>query len=217
MPMLRAARLGDLINDGMKDSAFSKRKFLPQDAFEEVMVKENVKRELMRSKIYREDLLDFIMENARRVFATLVRSRLVHRASKLDIYKFTDKYLPVELEDGQIKSLKGAPADDPALSWFQIWSDADDEEERVDGEGTIGEEKTINTDEIRSFCNDQWLFLAPVFTRESIMDELHEDCLLPFIKYERKTGGGYSFLHQGVVHKAHEKVLDGVSCKLHLL
>lgn len=118
MARLRAARLGDLIDGNTVDSTFSKRKFLPQNAFETVMIKENIKRELIRGKIYNEDLLNFIMGNARMVFATLVRSRLVHRAVNLDASKFTDKYLPVELEDGQVKSLKGAPADDPALSWF---------------------------------------------------------------------------------------------------
>ena len=218
--------LDSRIEKRLERSAFSKRRFLPQDAFEKLLTRGNIQKELKENGIDNEELLDFIVERGRKIFAILVRSSLVKHVSTLQEHLITDRYLPVEQDGSQVTSLSGPSMDDPALDWFRTWrseavssySDSSNDEDLSDEADISSDDECIHggvdKSEIRKFCEAQWLFLSPVFTKESIMEELHQDCPLPFLEYDAKTGGGYSTLYEGVIHQAHQTVLIEVSVHL---
>ena len=212
-----AKTLGELIEDGLEDSEFSKSKFLAYSIFNGLSTEHNIRKELKNHGVKRrKDLVYFIYSDAKNVFAILVRARLVSRAKNLDTCKFTDKYLPVEFEAGRVKSMSGVALDDPALEWFQTWTTtvpSGSSDEAADEQSTRPATQTIDNDEIITFCNNQGFVLAPIFTADNTIEELYKYCPLTFLTYENKLGegGGYSSLNQGQIHGDHQKILGEVS------
>jgi hypothetical protein len=200
-------------------SAFSNRRFLPQDAFEELLTEENIRTELRRAEILEDSLLEFIWRKARKVFAVLVYSNLVKYATNLQQYCFTDQCLPVEQNESRVISLTSLSEDDPALEWFGTWRDEESSDTfPSDGEGDsraaeCSDSASSDGDEraIHKFCQDQWHVLAPVFDKSSIIVELHQEHPLPFLSFVAKGSGGFSLIHVGEIHSAHQKVLNDVS------
>jgi hypothetical protein len=212
--------LDSRIHNRLKRSAFSKQDFLPQDAFEELLTEENIRIELRRARISQDDsLLEFILKRARKVFTILVYSNLVKHAANLQEFCFTDRCLPIEQNGSQVISLTSLSGDDPVLGWFKSWSvEGSSEYSLSDNEGDsnaddLSDSTSSDGDEraIRKFCQDQWLVLSPVFDKSSIMIELHQNCRLPFLSFESRGGGGFSLIHVGEIHPAHQMVLDDVS------
>lgn len=80
-----------------------------------------------------------------------------------------------------MKSLSGAPKDDPALSWFRYSKDR--------FQNTKAHVTWIN-----NFCRAQWMFLAPAFTDLEIVYPLHDQSSLPFNTHnvEANTGANRS-------------------------
>jgi hypothetical protein len=189
---------------GLEQSKFSKRQFLPHDIFDELLTKGVVEEEMHKVNCEcKPVLLDFVMNHSRKVFAILVYTGLVKRASNLLEYKFMDKHLPILREDNTFTSFN-LLADDMALKWFQSW---------IEG----GVQTTQNpSQDLVSFYDAQWIFLAPVFTKHSIMEQPHDSCPLPFLNYDKEEvedWGSFSSLYKGRIHKAHtEYPNEGSHC-----
>ncbi|KAI4604853.1 hypothetical protein J4E80_010892 [Alternaria sp. BMP 0032] len=179
--------LYDVIYEKLVRSEFSRAKFLPQDDFDELLTEETIKEELDKfaPRFARRSLIEYISKYARKTFAILVIQAKVHKAVNLETTTFKDEYLPIDNEDSCLTSLSGVSKDLPGWRWFRSWT----KQEKND------------------FCDQQWLYLVPVFGDDSEMEELHPDCRLPFLKSQSKgEGGSFSFLHQATIHHAHHAV-----------
>jgi hypothetical protein len=179
--------LYDDIKDALTYSEFSRGDFLPQDDFETLVTERAIEAELNKviQGTYNPSLVEYIATYARKTFATLVIQDKVHKAAKLEKFKFDDKYLPIAQCEGGITSLSGLPKDRYAWKWFSNWR----KQEKDD------------------FCARQWIFLAPTFKEHSTMEELHRDCRLPFVACDSKReGGSFSLLHKATIHRAHQTV-----------
>ncbi len=206
-------RLAEQIGDRLIKSAFSNSQFLPQSDLVDLMSESNIKRELRKSGVKRNpELVKFIREDAKIVFAILSYRDLVKYVEGINIFNFTDDFLPVDQKSHQITSLRGYLKDENALNWFLTWGkekpttasksfdDTDDS-----GDDGMTESSQIDWANITSFCDTQWLFLAKVFSRKSIFEPIHDRCPLPIIEYQEDVGvGGFSALHRGRIHPAHQ-------------
>jgi hypothetical protein len=190
--------LSDLIDHRSVESEYSKRKFLPEDALEELLVEENILEELKANDVENpEALACYIVDHARRTFAILVSCCLVAQASTLEQYQFTDNHLPIALDTDGVYSASGNYArDEPVLDWFTSWNS----------------NKRLRPQQVKNFCKEQWPFLAKVFTQELVIEELYHDTVLPLLTYKRSNGGGgFSTLYEATIHKAHQQVIANVS------
>jgi hypothetical protein len=170
-------------------SAINNKPFVPRQSLEEVMSRENIGSELDKNNILTEHLLEYILDCGRKTFATLVRIQRVGAAEFLPKFGFTDTHLPIECDDSHdelvITTLDPQHQDPKALAWFlqDVWGD---------------DQHIIN------FRNEQWLFLAPVFSAEQVEHELHPDCPIPFTTKSQRVGGGtFSNLFHGCIHPQH--------------
>jgi len=179
--------LYDAIYEKLVRSEFSRAKFLPQDDFDELLTENAIKEELDKYTpgCARRSLIEYIWKYARKTFAILVIQAKVQKAVHLETTTFKDEYLPIANEDSCLTSLSGVSKDLPGWRWFHNWT----KQEKND------------------FCDQQWLYLAPVFGDDSMMEELHPDCRLPFLTSQSKgEGGSFSFLHKATIHHAHHAV-----------
>ncbi|KAJ8129636.1 hypothetical protein O1611_g3997 [Lasiodiplodia mahajangana] len=182
-----------LIEGGLVEGRPDDRRFLPHDTFEELWTGDGTNKLIQsRAKLARcfgwkrvSKLIGFVRSSARKVFAILVRSDLAHKVSSLPKYGFMDKHLPVVVEGTDVTSYN-LLADDMPLKWFRDWSP----QEKV------------------RFREAQWLFLAPIFVRRSIMEQLHNECPLPFIEFDKKASGSFSVLYRARIHKRHIECVE---------
>ncbi|KAF1850450.1 uncharacterized protein K460DRAFT_390954 [Cucurbitaria berberidis CBS 394.84] len=213
MSKFRGPRLAELIKGRLTKSAFSKSDFFPQYDLEELLDEATIKRELRKGGCGKDpELAAFIQNHAKRTFAILAYRGLIKYATGLNIYKFTDAYLPIEEKVAQVTSLNGFLKDDSALDWFLTWRlenvkapfpSSEDSEASSDEE--IADSNTTDWANIRNFRDTQWIFLARVFKKGAIFEILHDKCPLPIIKYKKDVAsGGFSVLHKGRIHPAHQ-------------
>ncbi|KAL1609182.1 hypothetical protein SLS59_001546 [Nothophoma quercina] len=192
--------LEDVIDKRLVTSEFSGHRFLPEDAFGEVIIKGNVEQELKNLEPNAHNdagctTVQYIMRHARKTFAILVLCNLVNHATTLETYGFKDDYLPIEQADNrQVRSLSGYPVDDRALGWFGSWKKLASRVPRL---------------QIAKFCENQWTVLCHVFSATNTIEELRKACVLPLTTYKTRGGGGHSTLHKASIHHAHQSIIQG--------
>lgn len=184
-------KLAMAISQRMVRSAFSKCKFLPQDALKELLTADVIEDELREAtgEYPDHELVDHILTRAQRTFAILASRGTIAKADGLFAFQFDDKLLPVVMKGKTLISLSGQPQDDGAWEFFDDW--------------TWGEKN--------NFCTDQMPFLPKTFHKDSDMEDLIQGRPLPFLTFRTLgDGGSFSILHRGTVHHAHHPV-PGVS------
>ncbi|KAJ3962809.1 hypothetical protein N0V92_000497 [Colletotrichum tropicale] len=206
--------LGDQLFSYLVESKFdSKREFLPEGYIDKVISHSAIQDELFFGmKLDGDDkaLINFIHAHSKKVFATAYYALGgVGGSSLLDTmvyfrrHNFTDRALPINDiqkvdETRKAKSKLPFPFDfneDPRLQ--RVWR-------RM---------------HIRSFYQNQWKFLAPVFSRERFHHTLHPDVILPFVWNSTVTKEGrFSKVHQVEIHKGHQRLLgdraDGTPARI---
>ncbi|KAL6357016.1 hypothetical protein LRP88_10633 [Fusarium phalaenopsidis] len=194
--------LRDKIFDAMQENNEGKE-FIPADVIACLASRDAVEAELMgkarHGRLAR--LIDYIFNKpAIKVFLILVSCDNVGAMDEISASGFGDKHLPLDEQvttnggkrQSQLQSLSqncdAGSVLDPLLSWRLA--------------------------QRRVFLEKQWVFMAPVFTREKFAYKLHNRCPLPFIPFNEKdhaqngTHGGLSGSVQEIkVHEAHQKVL----------
>jgi hypothetical protein len=179
--------LAKSVRGKLAKSEFLERKFLPRDVLENLMSEKNIQEALEAEAVDYMDHLDlgYIKEHAPKTFAALVYCNLVKETIPLLGCGFRDIYLPIIRKQEHATSLSGIPRDHPALGAFRTW----------------GEQ------EITEFCEKQWLFMPKTFTKECVMEDLHEDCPLPLLTCTNEgAGGSFSILHKATIHHAHQDI-----------
>ncbi|KAM0427798.1 hypothetical protein ACHAPT_007255 [Fusarium lateritium] len=206
--------LRDKIFDAMKENNEGKE-FIPADVIACLASRDAVEAELMHK--FKNDLLtklvDYVLNKpAIKVFLILVSCQKISAMAKIYDSGFGDHHLPLDEQNStnggkrqtQLQSLSQHDSSCSVLNPLLSWRLADR----------------------REFLEKQWVFMAPVFTREKFAYKLHTRCPLPFIPFsdeeqiENGTRGGLSGSVQEIkVHEAHQKVLvqkDGKSTRVAL-
>ncbi|KAF4835116.1 putative protein kinase [Colletotrichum tropicale] len=195
--------IGDQVINHLVESPFdSNREFLPKRYINKIISREAIQEELFFDQALDEQekaLVKFIHAHAKKVFATVYLvldgggSLLLDTMRYFQQHNFTDRALPVKnlqrVDDARNSKTKlPFPFDfsqqQPRLR--RIWSQI----------------------RVRSFYKNQWIFLAPVFTKNTFRHTLHPDIILPFTwKNTVVKEGRFSKVHQVEIHKDHQEQL----------
>lgn len=199
-PAPQKRKLVDQIYDKYETSRFDpeEKHFLPEGCLDELLTLEVVIKELLdkddlrpeelRLPEKKKDVVDFILSKAPKVFATAVVSGLRGKLLAVAMVKFHS----IGFHD---ECLPVTEHDSKHLKMFQdLWSNMT----------------------IRYFRQEQWRFLAPVFSRTNCKLDLKPGHILPFIKkYDNNVKeGAFGRVYRVEIHPAHQKdpVLDVRTC-----
>jgi hypothetical protein len=176
--------LGAQIVTFFKRSVFDRHDFLPDGCIDTLITEDAVMKELgiiPEAKEIRENrkLLNFIRREGRKIFAIL----LVSRFKGEDLHKAITQFRKKEIGDASLPIT---------------------EETKINVPFFVSTRKPWDTTSIRTFCNEQWLFLAPVFSSERLNLELHANDILPFTGQDGDMkSGAFGEVHQVTVHPQH--------------
>jgi len=155
--------------------------FLPEGCIKELVTLEAIGKELLDEKDQSEpkkNVVDFIYDKAKKVFAISVISHLRGKDLRRAIQafkrnNFTDESLPVTKE-------------------YMTQH--------------FGGSSTWSLLRIHTFCREQWSFLAPVFSQQNFKVNLEPDHILPFtVKSDLVKEGAFGQVFQVEIHPAHQK------------
>ena len=183
------ADLADILTASSVRSQFEKtpRYFVPQGEFDRIVTREAI-RDTLYSRTEAEDavLVDYIVKDARKLFAIVVLSDLSgpsYLTQAMYLFRdhnFSDSNLPIEdppiSEDGQFD----LPAH-PLRRLSKFWRGA----------------------MIHTFCYEQWKLLVPVFLPDGVNHDLGAQ-IIPFIdKSDEAREGSSGSVRRYTVHPDH--------------
>ncbi|RSL49633.1 hypothetical protein CEP54_012338 [Fusarium duplospermum] len=194
--------LSDEIYNAIEENIESKD-FIPADVIASLASRDAVEAEL-RNECGPDELakvVDYVLNKpAIKVFLILVLCENIGAMPEIYASGFGDEHLPLgkqgttggDKRQNQLQPLSQnaitSPTPNPLLSWKPA--------------------------KRRPFLENQWVFMAPVFTREQFAHKLHPRCPLPFIPFtdddhaQNGAWGGMSgSIREIKVHEAHQKVL----------
>lgn len=172
-------------------------KFLPEGSIESLISNDNMNSiiKIMGGQGVKKtgSLMQYILGRARKVFAIAVHSNiqgedLVTAMNMLEQHNISDESLPLTEE---------------RLHYLQHQELSPGSEYPDAGTSSCGEQ-IWTIARIGSFLDNQWKFLAPVFSLEKLNHDLHQRAILPFTHKDEISSGQGSF---GKVFK----------CKIHEL
>jgi hypothetical protein len=177
--------LADLLIQRTQQSHFDNKKqdFIPEGVVDELITRKAVLNEVSQlgtGDVERANILNFILCHARKVFAITIYSsiageNLLRAMTNFYRHKFNDESLPI-VDLKQLERLGLSPFR------LRLWTNL----------------------AIRNFCENQWQFLAPVFSPTQFQYNLEADCILPFTWKNSTVKGGYSSQVTEVeIHPAH--------------
>ncbi|KAF2967643.1 hypothetical protein GQX73_g5918 [Xylaria multiplex] len=186
-PVLKAFR--ESIVKAYVESATDHQDFLPQDSFQSLITPETVQRVIessARDDSITQTLVEFVMMKARKLFVILAVTgmEIIPALISLQQYDFTDDYLPIsrdiDLDNCKINNADRKCNHPPALNAFH--------------------HSPWDMVMLRMFYNEQWKFLAPVFSHDRRTQKLQLKCILPFIKppfsHEPRKSSFFSDVYQ---------------------
>ncbi|KAJ9616436.1 hypothetical protein H2200_000154 [Cladophialophora chaetospira] len=180
----RGQTLKQKLVTGSKQSCFDKRQYVPESCLQELITKDSIAAELKKEKIeVKIELLVFVYEKAKRIFAILVCSRMTKFIVGFHERGFIDDHLPVRcLEVGEDYALSSLSEKQPSCGlWNWKW------------------------DDLYEFIDKQWLFMSPIFERSRGRYNLNKDQALPFDSVGREKSGGFSKVYPVTIHPAHQR------------
>ncbi|ETS76031.1 hypothetical protein PFICI_12975 [Pestalotiopsis fici W106-1] len=184
------------------DAALGGQDFLPNDEIRKLLKKENIAVVLGENNLHTtEQLVNFVLKSAGKVFLTLVKIGKVSALTELFAENFNDSGLPVQrVERGSraVISLDGSinAANTKRWNTFQKWSNGD----------------------IDHFINSQWCFLAPSFGQGDFTRVFDKQQPLPFATPGGITvqkSGQFSLVLKASIHPAHADpaLFDNIGAK----
>ncbi|KAH0432247.1 tol-like protein [Colletotrichum camelliae] len=184
--------LGNQFLEHLEQSQFdTKGEFLPEGCLDDLINREALRDDLFSEKgaldLEDEKVIDFINTRAKKVFATTYcvlgrgGSELVTTMKYFLSVGFSDKVLPIE----------------------------DLRSHRKRSKALVALQKTWVPMRIRNFYQAQWMFLAPVFSRDHFHHVLSANIVLPFVWVNKVTKEGrFSKVYEVKIHENHQKLLD---------
>lgn len=137
-------------------------------------------------------LMQYILGRARKVFAIAVHSGihgedLLTAMNMLEQHNISDESLPLTEERLQHLQHQELP---PEIGCS-------------DAVASSGREQIWTIARVGSFLDNQWKFLAPVFSLEKLNHELHQRLILPFTYKEEISQGAYGKVFKCKIHELH--------------
>jgi hypothetical protein len=79
--------------------------------------------------------------------------------------------------------------------------------------------KDWDYDNVSDFYESQWLFLAPVFTKQQFVYELDDACPLPFTSINplSEKMSAFSIVQEATIHPGHQSIISSVSSSFFLI
>jgi hypothetical protein len=177
------ASLADLIVGAYATGVFDNppQEFLPQSSvakfITEAAIVEELEDELDNDKD--KDLVDFILQSAKKVFATAIISSIGGN----DLYKAMKKFKDNNFHDDRLPLKRDAMSELPCFQG-KFW----------------------NKLRTHNFLKNQWIFLAPVFTKSKFKLDLEPEHIFPFtwVSNDAKEGT-FSNVYQVTIHESHQE------------
>ncbi|OJD38714.1 serine threonine protein kinase [Diplodia corticola] len=185
----------DQITENLEMSEFDKKRFLPLDCLARIVCRQNIQPALPGAE---EELLNFITQDAAKVFATVLRAtkksgnKLVAIMRKFHTNNFHDDLLP--------------HGNDPQCTYA--------------GKSKCNHHKVFDAlhdkihwdvTSVQDFFDMRWIFLAPEFKESTFRHDLAPNSILPFVRVEEDAAknlvGGFSRVQKAVIHKSHQTIL----------
>lgn len=190
-PILKAFR--ESIVKAYVESAIDHQDFLPQDSLQSLITAEIVQKvieSLSEDGSMTQILVEFVVAKAKKLFAILAVTgmEIIPALKSLQQYDFMDYHLPISRDVyREIDNVDKKSNHPPAFNVFHSppWDMAI----------------------LRMFYNEQWKFLAPVFSRDRRTQQLQPQCILPFIESplsrELRKSSFFSDVYQVQIHPSH--------------
>ncbi|KAF6830454.1 protein kinase domain-containing protein [Colletotrichum musicola] len=214
-------RLSDQILKAFVKSAFDNRQpdFLPDGVLDQLVKKRVIQRKFLRRSTrlglaHIQDLLDFVLTRAKKIFAISVMSNLSGQDLQdairlLKEAEFSDESLPISEE--YFRSKTGVPSIIPGSgesSPAKLGSGNDNNSGDDDGHCVAPDEPVELQDlwtnpRINEFCTKQWSFLVPVFSLANHNHNLAEFSILPFTRRYPHTDSGAFGQTKYEIHDSH--------------
>ncbi|KAH8779028.1 hypothetical protein BGZ57DRAFT_761135 [Hyaloscypha finlandica] len=180
---IQTPTLADLIVGSYAIGVFDNppRVFLPQSFLSELITKAAVAGELEENLDIDNDsgLVNYIVESAKRVFATAIISAV----DGSNLYMLMKRFQENEFDDRCLPLKRNAML---ALSCFQG--------------------KFWNEHRTHKFLHSQWVFLAPVFSKSQFKIDLEPEHIFPFTWVSNVTKeGACSIVYQATIHESHQE------------
>ncbi|KAF2805713.1 uncharacterized protein BDZ99DRAFT_395569 [Mytilinidion resinicola] len=174
----------------------SVRKFLPEGTLDMILNRDSVfeAMEVEGPNVDDESLADFVLAYARRVFAISIYIGLedakLRKAMLLcKEHGINDRKLPI------------AYTQDVSLNVLARLENSVDQKRRI-----------WNLRRINKFCEEQWSFLAPVFSTAIFNHDLHPNAVLPFTRKHDIVNGSFGQVYKYEIHPHHFKDPLNPSC-----
>lgn len=193
--------LADLLTNRSVQSRFDKtpHRFVPQDTVDKLITEISIRSAIFEEcdQIDEEDeaLIDYILQDAKRLFAitVLLRFKKVRTScNAMFLFKdkgFTDRNLPFEDLPSADNEHAGENEDTPPM---------DISSHKL---GAIG--KLWTEARVRTFCHEQWKLLAPVFSTDKDNHDLGIHTI-PFIDTNNEASeGSFGFVRKYTIHPDH--------------
>ncbi|KAF7539408.1 hypothetical protein G7054_g2157 [Neopestalotiopsis clavispora] len=178
------------------------REFVPLDKLNELINKASIQSEFDKVKIQsrlKDNLTEWILDNSKRIFATLVMINKTEMIEGIVHSQLTDRDLPLGVDDDSRNF-------DPTSFVVRSYESNSDTFDKTT-KWTVFKDWDIY--DIDSFCYRQWRFLAPVFTQSNNGLFFHKACPLPFVPLPSEEQEVKFSHHSRVVrvciHEAHFK------------
>lgn len=208
---INSLSLREAIHFSYVSNEVHKERFVPKDCFDLLQgkVEEYIKTELPQIKVGADgdtnlnDIVDFILNDALKVFMILVMLRIPDRIVGFHKHNFRDAFLPIQCS-------RNDSSEPLSIKTF------------TDNTGSFNSAKEVFVDQeeawskgvadIDEFCDLQWSFLA-----ETITSRIYDNdkpwpakSIIPLVKtFGRKTGG-YSEVWKIQLHSAHLDIAQEV-------
>lgn len=194
----------DRITDLTVTSKFDHKRFLPAGCISELITQESITEILQTAP---SDLVNFIYEKAKRVFATVLssvpKSDLVSIMKSFQRHEFTDDHLPIqEVTNCKVKKwlkcthtcnlrMGDGCSHPPTLDTFH--------------------HRPWKAHSIETFYTSQWKFLSPVFTKYKFKHEFHSHYILPITEKSLEVREShFSQVYEIRIHDDHQQVVPAV-------
>uniref|UniRef100_L2G6V1 Protein kinase domain-containing protein n=2 Tax=Colletotrichum gloeosporioides species complex TaxID=2707338 RepID=L2G6V1_COLFN len=223
-------RLSDDIMAHYRRSAFEKStsSFLPEGDIAGLVTDKTVmkalgwKRQRPRECPKSQDMLRFILEEARKTFAItsltgLTGKELLEAMGILKDASISDSCLPVKKILWEEKGIIRRPNFGGTNENADINNGSDDREKLSDSDDDSSDSEDSSEDEqvsvwngarVNYFCHNQWILLAPVFSVSKFNHDLPRASILPFTKKHHEfDSGSFGRVTKYELHESH--LIDG--------
>jgi hypothetical protein len=172
-------------------SAMDHRAFVPTSSIHELITEESIKLELSHTRLLPQSLSRFILPFILSK-ASKIFAILVYIKKTENIEDFWFRGLSDEVLPVAIPGLAALE-----LSVFNSW----------------------DFDNVSDFYEAQWLFLAPIFTKEKFVYELEDACPLPFTSINPRSEkmSAFSIVQEATIHPGHQRIIPSVSSSFSLI